>query len=166
MTILPKKHLAFLGMLNPVNMKFRCLQAWCLSELEEAEYSKGQTVVEDGTRLRGSLNEIINKIKRDGNTHAILSHLALKDKRIGKYYNIIGKIVSKHFKLNDEWIPAMIVLSVLQEYTLRGHKCFEDVNFTDLLDMFNHLDKETKKKHYDCAFEIVETVSKMKVGLK
>lgn len=166
MSRLNKKDLAFLGMLNPVNMKFRCLQAWCLTEFEDAEKRKGETVIEDGESVIDQLKDIVSRIKSKGNTHEILSHLALKDRRIKKYYNSISKNVSKYFSLNDAWIPGMIVLSVLQEYTLRGHKDFIDIDFTKLLSQFDRLDKETKKKHYECAFDIVETISKMKVGIK
>lgn len=166
MSKLNKRDLAFLGMLNPVNMKFRCLQAWCLAELNDAEKRKGETVIEDGEGVIDQLKNIVSRIKNKGNTHEILSHLALKDKRIKKYYNSIAKNVNRYFSLNDHWIPSMIVLSVLQEYTLRGHKDFNDIDFTKLLSQFDVIDKETKKKHYECAFDIVETISKMKVGIR
>ena len=155
-------------------IKFQCLQAYCLTQLEYAEKStkdgKGRKCINTDhvsiDEIADACEAIAKEIKSNGNTHNSLSILGARLSYVKPYYDCIGQTVKKHFEKGDPWIPALLVLSVLQEYTLRGHKGFEAFNFTDLLSGFEGVEENNTAQHYKCAFDVVERLANIKISKK
>jgi hypothetical protein len=168
-----KNHLAKTGTIGHLDLKWRCLQAWCLTELqtaeEEAAKGKGEKVfsLEIEAKIKEVLERIASEIKANGNTKHILKILDQRNPRIGFYYNEIHKVVNKHFKINEEWITSFFVLNVLSEYKLRGHKGFENIEFFEVIaDFEKTVESELELKHFKCAVDVIETMDKLKFSFK
>jgi hypothetical protein len=168
-----KNYLAKTGTVGQLNLKWRCLQAWCLAELQNAEdeskKGKGQKVFNE--ELEKEIKEVIlqvaEEIKKQGNTKHILQIFDKRNPRIGFYYNEIHKVVNKHFKINEQWITSFFVLNVLSEYKLRGHKGFENIEFFEVIaDFEKTVESELKLKHFKCAVDVIETMDKLKFSFK
>lgn len=146
------------------NFKFKALQAYCLNELvlaEKAEYQSECLEEQDRDKSDEVLRGIALKIRENGNTVENIEKLAASFAPIATYYNIIIKTVGRHFTVGEKYIPAFLILSILQEYTLRGHKGFDDVDFIETLSMYEKPDNDVRK-HYECAFDIVTQLEKIK----
>lgn len=146
------------------NFKFMCLQAYCLRELEEAKEAEIQMECLDEKDRKPSddvLFEICDRIKKAGNTVDNIKQLSLRFSPLASYYNLINKTVERHFHAGDHYIPAFLILSILQEYTLRGHKLFEDIEFTKVID-FYFKKENNPKKHLKCAMDVVDSIEKIK----
>lgn len=142
--------------------KFMCLQAYCLEELliaEKSAYQEECLAEEDRSYCDEVLKTICDRIKEAGNTFENVKQLAKRFTPLAMYHNTINKTVEKHFKEGDKYIPAFLSLSILQEYTLRGHKMFADIDFNNVLVKYEH-ENNYVKKHYKCALDVVETLEK------
>ena len=161
------------GTVGQLDLKWRCLQAWCLSELQTAEEmvqkGKGQKVFNEELEkeIKKVLIEVADEIKTNGNTKHILKILSQRNPRISFYYNEISKVVDRYFKINEEWIASFFVLNVLSEYKIRGHKGFESFDLLGLLAEFEKsVEKDLKLKHFKCAVDLIESMDRVKFSFK
>lgn len=151
-------------------IKFHCLQAYILVQLEGAEKNtaegKGKMCINEKyvnvDDVANGCGEIAQKIKANGNTYEALGLLASRLSCASDYYNCIGHTIKKHFKVGEPWIPSLLGLTLLQEYTLRGHKGFENIDFSYLLSGFDGVEGNNIKTHYECALDVLDTLIKMK----
>lgn len=147
-------------------IKFHCLQAYILVQLDLLEEAKKQGRGKDCINKDNIEKEIVieacekvaKRIKANGNTYETLDLMQTRLSYVQTYYDCIGKTIKKHFEVGDAWIPSLLALSMLQEYTLRGHKGFEDLDFNNLLSGFEGVEDNNVSKHFKCAFDVVETL--------
>lgn len=148
--------------------KFMCLQAYCANELILAKESEVQIECleeKDRTPSDDALQTILDRIIAEGNTVENVKQLAGRFSPIADYYNIIVNTVGKHFNVGDKYIPSFLILSMLQEYTLRGHKAFADIDFTHILAFYEKKGNEVAR-HYRCAADVVDKLESLKAVKK
>lgn len=158
-------------LLDGRKLKFECLKAWCLVQLEEAERmtkeGKGieciNTNITDKSEVALACFDIVQRIKSSGATTHNLGIISRRVPSVKLYYATIKDTVKKHFKINETWIPALLCLSILQEYTIRGYRDFQDIEFNKYLSAFESKENQSSK-HYKCAYEIIENLTKVKYG--
>jgi len=152
--------------LNPKKSKFEAVQAYFSLQLIKADVQNGDVCVQDVEFVRDTMHKIVDIIKENNNTHKAVYTRSLSLPFLSDYYNSVGDIVGKHFKVGDGWIPAFLALEVFRQFTEKGYKDFEDIDFLKLLAQFEKgmgKGKNEVSRHYKCANEIVDTLTKKRV---
>jgi hypothetical protein len=158
------------GFLDQRELKKMCIYAYCNYLLEDSEAQakegKGTICIKQSATAREKLLDIHNRIEKMNYTHKRVSDTAntiksLK-KKLTKWYNTdIAGTVKRYFKPGDKWIPSVLVVSLLGEMKLRGHKEFEDIDFLEILSWYEEDERSgSQVYHQKCVSEIMEKLYK------
>jgi hypothetical protein len=147
-------------------LKFMSVCAYMHNEIlivEEAEKeNKGEKVIEDKDNfVRNTLLSIKSIVEEQHYTYDDMLILYVRFPQIKKFYDSIGETIKKHVKTGEGWIPALVILSVLQEFTLRGYKQFKFIPFTDAIDKFILSKKANSSKYLRVAGDIYDSLTKL-----
>lgn len=154
------------------SIKYRCVKAYLNQQLlsaEEIEANLTETIVEDAKDMKAKMRTISDRFVESGSSYEHIERAAASCPYHYNYYNQIGKIVNKHFKAGDEYIPAFLTLETLSIYKQQGYKDFEDFDILALqaeFEKFNKDDREHRaliNKHYKCADELVKYMNSYKI---
>ena len=152
--------------LDDKRLRFITLCAFMYEEIEiafekENDPSSKVCIDDEENLVKNSLIKVKEIIKDRAYRKEDIRKLIQAFPRIEIYYDTISKVINKHIKINDDWIPAIVVLSSLQEYSFRGYSHFEEINFIKCLDKYL-LDKRADHKlNFRIAEDIVETLVNM-----
>lgn len=129
------------GIIDNRKLKFMCVCAYMHNEilnLEKIEREgKGERVIKDEDNfVTNTLLSIKSIIEENKYTYEDMSILSNRIPRIRFFYDAIDPIIRKHVNIGEEWIPAIVILSVLQEFTLRGYEIFKYIPFIEAIDYF------------------------------
>lgn len=154
---------SFTGRKNLKKMALFAYVHYTLSEAKEMdEQNKGQICVIEHEMVREKLIVISDRIEKMGYTYKACTELLQSMPQLKTYYNTVSGAVRKFFVAGDGWIPSLIALSALQEFSLKGHTEFEDIDFTSLIECFEKDDRADSSLHLKCAISIVEKLEKVK----
>lgn len=155
--------LVFQGKKNLKKMALFAYVHYTLNEAKEMdEQNKGQVCVNEHDEVRENLIVISDRIEQMDYTYDACVKLVNTVPQLKTYYNTVSGSVRKFFKAGDGWIPSLIALSALQEFTLKGYKEFEDIDFTTLISYFEKDERADSNLHLKCAIAIVENLDKVK----
>lgn len=150
-------------LLDNRKLKFMCVCAYMHNEiltLEEIERTgKGERVIEDGNKLvENTILSIKSIIEKENYTYETIKTLNEKLPQVKFYYDSISSTIKKYVKNGEPWIPSIVILSVLQEFTFRGYKIFEFIPFIEAIDSFI-IERNLKASPYlKIAGDIYETM--------
>lgn len=154
-------------------LKYRCVQAYFHFQLQEAqkdtEMGKGKVCVRDEDLIKNAVIKIKNRFEDNNNTYEDILKLAKQNPFIIHYYNVIGKIVKKHFAVGIGWIPSFLTVEVLRQFQEKGYSDFIDFDLIGLLAEYEKFEDKKSSNiitHYKCAEEIVKSISEKKVFKK
>lgn len=147
-------------------LKFMSVCAYMYNEIlivEEAEKeNKGEKVIEDKDNfVRNTLLSIKSIVEEQHYTYDDILILCVRFPQIKKFYDSISQTIKRHVKAGEGWVPALVILSVLQEFTLRGYKQFEFIPFTDAIDKFILSKKANSSKYLKVAGDVYESLTKL-----
>ncbi|QDF28955.1 hypothetical protein [Halarcobacter anaerophilus] len=150
-------------LLDNRKLKFICVCAYLHNEiliLERAERENtGIKVLDDKDEfLKNTIMSIKSIIEENRFTYEDIKILYKFFPQVKRFYDLIGKTISNHIKIGAEWLPGLVILSVLQEFTLRGYKHFEYIPFTDAIDKFIVEKKINSSRYLKIAGDIYESV--------
>lgn len=154
-------------------LKYRCIQAYLHTILKEAEAAVDKGITTECTRntefVKKTIYKIIEIIEFHGNTFSAIELVAQSNPMIIPYYNVSKQIVNKYFKVNDEYIPALLTLEVLRLFSERGYKEFKDIDFLSAQTEFQKAENRKENKvplHMKCAEELFNSILSKKVFKK
>lgn len=140
---------------------------YTLSEAKEFdEKNKGKIVIEEHKEVRAVLEEIHSHIEKLNYTYDMCCEMVKKFPQLATYYNSISGTIKAYFVVGDGWIPSLIALSLLQEYTIKGIKDFEHIDFTKLIDYFIKDKRADSMLHLKCACKVIDNLEKAKYKRK
>lgn len=144
-----------------------CVCAYLHNEMlimEEVEKeNKGKTVINDENDfVRNTILSLKSIIEEANYTYENMLLLYTRFPQVKVFYDHVGTIIKKHIKVGEPWIPALVILSVLQEYTLRGYKNFEYIDFTEAIDKFILSKKANSVKYLKVAGDVFDTMVELK----
>lgn len=109
--------------------------------LSEHEHLKGDIVTADSEEVRKHL--LLVKGLCNAKHYAHMARRGLKNLIINRrlfYLQEIDKVTNEYFKAGEPFIPAVLCLTLLHQYTeMEGFKDFKDIPFTDLLQKYESL---------------------------
>lgn len=144
-----------------------CVCAYMHNEiliLEVAEKEdKGEKVITDENDfVRNTILSLKSMIEEANYTYEYMLLLYTRFPQVKFFYDTVGTIIKKHIKAGEPWIPALVILSVLQEYTLRGYRNFEFIDFTEAIDKFIIEKRANSSKYLKVAGDVYETMVELK----
>ena len=150
--------------------KFDCVQAYFHDQLLfVTEDKNGKLCVKNEAITKELTSQVMSIIEEQNNTRDYMKARSIREPFIADYYNSIGGIIAKYFKIGEGWIPAFLAIEVFRQFTERGYSTFKDVDLMALLSEFERgIEKGANdaSKHYRCANEIVDSLTKKKVFKK
>lgn len=152
-------------------LRFICLCAFMNRELEiheEREKNKeGEDCIDDSDGLvRNTLKKIQTRLNEKFYNKKALLLLGPRFPKVQFYYDLIYEVISNHVKKDEKWIPSIVILSSIQEYSLRGYTLFDDIDFNSCIDRFINDKRAEHKFNMQIALDIVETLANAKVPKK
>lgn len=157
--------------LDDKRLKFICLCAFMNREIEILEEreknNEGENCIDDNDGfVRDTLKKIQNRMNEKFYNKKALILLRPRFPKVEFYYNLIESIISRHVKKDEKWIPSIVILSSIQEYSLRGYTLFDDIDFNSCIDRFINDKRAEHKFNMEIALDIVETLAGVKVPKK
>lgn len=136
----------------------RAEEAWQVEfgKLSNEEYLS-TTNMEDPLEVRKRMLKVLSILNKKYPLNKLVKFIR-KHRRFEKTYNSIAEVVDNYFKKGDNWIPALLAVSVL--YCLEDKdKLFEQEDLNYVLNQYEH-DKlaNNTNKHMKCATDILEAL--------
>lgn len=158
-----------MGFIIGLNDKYLAVKYFVFKILSEHEHLKGDIVTADSEEVRKHL--LLVKDLCNAKHYAHMARRGLKNLIINRrlyYLQEVDKVTNEYFKAGEPFIPAVLCLSLLHQYTeMDGFKDFKDIPFADLLQKYESFsmtkeDRDLVYKHYRCASAILDRLNTLK----
>lgn len=135
--------------------------------IEKEEKNLGEVCIDDEDDfVKNNILKIQSIMDSKTYTRKGLEIMVSKFPRVKFYHETIHKTIKKHIDTGDKWIPSLVIISALQEYSVKGYKCFDSIPFFDCLDKYIFDKRADHKLNLEIALDIVETLEKAEAPMK